>query len=107
MNLPPTKPRLKNRIERVERRNQEGEGVYNREDKGEGHYYKRTQVDRYDEHRLSEASAIDGSGTFSGYDDTTNGQYCKTSNKLLQPPSITHDQVNWGGQYFWGGLRCS
>ena len=104
MNLPPTKPRLKNRIERVERRNQEGEGVYNREDKGEGHYHKRTQVDRYDGHRLSEASAIDGSGTFSGYDDTTNGQYCKTSNKLLQPPSITHDQVNWGTNTF--GVDC-
>ena len=66
MNLPPTKPRLKNRIERVERRNQEGEGIYNWEDKGEGHHHKRTQVDRYDEHRLSEASAIDRSGTFLG-----------------------------------------
>ena len=93
MNLPPTKPGLKNRIERVERRNQEGEGVYNWQDKGEGHHHRRTQVDRHDEHRLSEASAVDESGTFSGY-DTTNGQYCKTSNKLLQSRGITHEQVN-------------
>ena len=106
MNLPPTKPRLKNRIKRVERRNQEGEGVYNWQDRGEGYYHKRTQVDRYDEHRLTEASAVDGGGTFSEY-DTTNGQYCKTSNKLLQSSSLTHEQVNWGDQYFLGGLRCS
>ena len=106
MNLPPTKPRLKNRIERVERRIQEGEGVYNWQDRGKGHYHKRTQVDRYDEQRLKEASAVDGSGMFSEY-DTTNGQYCKTSDKLLQSSSTTHEQVNWGTQYFLGGLRCS
>ena len=99
MNLPPMKPRLKNRIERVERRNQEGEGVYNWQDRGEGHNHKRTQVDRYDEHRLSEASDVDGSGKFSEH-DTTNGQHCKTSNKLLRSSSITHEQVNRGDQYF-------
>ena len=61
--------------------------------KGGGHHHRRTQVDRYDEQRLSEASGVDESGTFSGY-DTTNGQYSKTFNKLLQSRGITHEQVN-------------